>query len=134
MYNLIQFSGVRPTASTQLFQPLESNVIASLNQSYLTLNGYIMKPQIALVRFVRETAYHVVSVKKILNFAPKSDKDFQEKKIYEVYWPILKREDSTTSTTEETFQAYILILAGKFFLFLTKSPFLFSYIAPTQLS
>jgi len=72
-----------------------------------------MRPTLAAARFSTEKKIYVVSVKSVIDFSPKTDQDFDPNKEYDVNWPILKRQDSGTSATEEPFKARILLLAGK---------------------
>ena len=71
--------------------------------------------RLALVEFVGEKRRYVVPIADFLTFKPKSCKDFDEEALYDVSWPILRREGSSNSDKAEPFKAKVLLLAGKVF-------------------
>ncbi|KAJ1528919.1 hypothetical protein ONE63_007288 [Megalurothrips usitatus] len=70
-----------------------------------------MSISVALVRFPREKTSFVVDSADIEEFCPQSENDFVRGKLYNVRWPILKRSDSSSSMTEELYEAHIVMLA-----------------------
>ncbi|KAJ1522424.1 hypothetical protein ONE63_002710 [Megalurothrips usitatus] len=70
-----------------------------------------MSISVALVRFPREKTSFVVDSADIEEFCPQSENDFVRGKVYNVRWPILKRSDSSSSMTEELYEAHIVMLA-----------------------
>lgn len=70
-----------------------------------------MAIKFALVLFKDDNKRNVIPVKDVIDLpAPKGVDDFDGEKTYNAKWPVLKRQGS--ETTEETYEAKILLLAG----------------------
>lgn len=92
-----------------------------LNQSELYLSRIFSnmgKIRLALVHFTGDPKKYVVNVNGFVEFGrqfkPRHENDFDGSKVFEVNWPVLQNEGS--STTEKPFPAKILCLGGKFML------------------
>lgn len=70
-----------------------------------------MAIKFACVCFVKEkNRRYVVPVKDIKDFKPRGVDDYVVDKLYEVLWPVLRRQDS--DTVDDYFRAKILLLSG----------------------